>query len=238
MKKTSTVLASALCTLTATTALSSQIEIEEFALFAHSSAWSHSAEDFQVGFEDSTFDTVGLGVTFANNLASDNTGTVSWRVTNNSGVALTDLNVFGFLNADIDFTKNTFYNEYAEYAGNTNATSYEIDEPGYFFGDIYGNLLAGSLDNNNGVPASAPDDVSMALGFNLGSLEIGDWFETTWTISESNIGGIKQTDPDSEFSFFFNGELSRSVVSVSEAGSLWLLMLGLPALALARRRLS
>ena len=36
------------------------------------------------------------------------------------------------------------------------------------FGDIYDNVvLAGSLDNTNAVPESAPDDVSMAMGWDF-----------------------------------------------------------------------
>lgn len=41
--------------------------------------------------------------------------------------------------------------------------SWEIDEPGFVFRDIYDNFLLGTLDNAIGSPL--PDDVSMALGW-------------------------------------------------------------------------
>ena len=37
-------------------------------------------------------------------------------------------------------------------------------EPGFLFGDIYTNVINGTLDNTNGVPSALPDDVSFALG--------------------------------------------------------------------------
>jgi hypothetical protein len=48
--------------------------------------------------------------------------------------------------------------------------SWEIDEPGYTLGDLYANMLAGSLDNSNNVDFNNPEDVSWAMGwdFNLG----------------------------------------------------------------------
>jgi hypothetical protein len=53
--------------------------------------------------------------------------------------------------------------------------NWEIDEPGFVFGDIYDNVQLGSsaLDNTNAVPSGSPDDVSAAFGwsFNLGAGE-------------------------------------------------------------------
>jgi len=73
-----------------------------------------------------------------------------------------------FVDHEIDEADNTFFNENGA-AVNTPAAgqSWEIDEPGYVFGDIYDNILAGSLDNTNAVPAGSENDVSMALGWDI-----------------------------------------------------------------------
>ncbi len=48
--------------------------------------------------------------------------------------------------------------------------SWEIDEPGYVFGDIMDNLLIGSLDKTAAVSKDFPEDVSYALAFDLQEL--------------------------------------------------------------------
>jgi hypothetical protein len=73
---------------------------------------------------------------------------------------------FVFFDHEIDESVDTFFNEYGSQHGVVPAgLSWEIDEPGYVFGDIHANFLAGTLDNSNGVPVGAPDDVSVALGW-------------------------------------------------------------------------
>ncbi len=214
------------------------IDIEEFGLFSYSTGWSGAAADLQIGHIYSTFNDVGLQVSFANNLDSNNLGTVTWRVENQSGATLDNFVLFAYLNADIDFGINTFFNEYASFIGNTSATSWEIDEPGYVFGDIYDNLEAGSLDNFNAVDSGNPEDVSFALGFDFGSFLNDSWIEATLEISLDNIGGIQHTDPDSDFSFFFNGSLdqSDSPVVLPAPSTLVLFGAAVPFLLLFRRK--
>jgi len=202
------------------------IELEELGLFVNANGWTESAGDMQIGDPLNNFGSRGLGISYSSSLNSENVGTVTWRVENNSGVTLNDVRVFSYLNADIDFSTNTFYNEHASYIGNTSAQSFEIDEPGYVFGDIFQNLLAGSLDNSNAITSQSPEDVSFALGFNLGDFGIGSWFEATVEISLSDIGGIEHIDSDSNFSFFSNTFLTRSAVAVSEPSVLSLFFVG------------
>lgn len=79
-----------------------------------------------------------------------------------------------FVDHDIDEAINTFFNEFGFTLGTPAAgQSWEIDEPGFLFGDIFDNFLVSSLDNTNAVPQGSEDDVSMALGwdFNLGAGE-------------------------------------------------------------------
>jgi hypothetical protein len=88
-----------------------------------------------------------------------------------------------FVDHEIDEALNTFFNEYGSAAGAPPAgLSWEIDEPGYAFGNIFTNFAAGTLDNTTGVPAGAPDDVSMALGWSL-VLAPGDRADIAFTIA-------------------------------------------------------
>src|SRR5262249_3314150 len=80
-----------------------------------------------------------------------------------------------------------------------------IDEPGFVFGTVIQDLQAGLLRNQNYVPFYAPDDVSLALGFEVGSLGPGESVIASFQISTQPIGGLRQTDPDAAFTFYFNG---------------------------------
>jgi hypothetical protein len=51
--------------------------------------------------------------------------------------------------------------------------SWEIDEPDFISGDIINHLLQGKLDNKNAVTQERPDDVALAVGFDIGSINAG-----------------------------------------------------------------
>jgi len=98
---------------------------------------------------------------------------------------------FSFLDAEIDEEINTFFNEYGAVAGTPGAGSgdaepdyWQIDEPGFMQGQILELLLDGTLGQNNGVPSNDVDDVSMALGFELGRLRPGETATVNIMISE------------------------------------------------------
>lgn len=152
-------------------------------------------------------------------------------------------NVIGFFDHEIDEDINTFFNEYG--IGGTPAAgqSWEIDEPGWVYGDIYDNFLAGALDNSNGVPDTAPDDVSMAMGWNF-FLNAGETANIIFNISTTQPRPffLTQVDPDSQVSIFLS---SRTVVTggggqpgVPEPSTVVLLISGLGLLAAARFRKS
>lgn len=119
----------------------------------------------------------GLNYNFMAFLSSDTTDVrLNYSFFNDTGGALSDVQFFSFLDAEIG--EPIFFDEYGATAGNigsgandANPDSWEIDEPGFLSGDIFDNLSLGSLDNTNTIPISSPDDVSMALGFNLGTLD-------------------------------------------------------------------
>jgi len=84
-------------------------------------------------------------------------------------------NVVAFFDHELSpETTSFFYNDYGISGGTPSAgQTWEIDEPGYTFGDIYFNVLSGSLDNENAVPEGLENDVSLAIGwsFTLGENE-------------------------------------------------------------------
>lgn len=157
----------------------------------------------------------GSSGAFFSTLDGNNLGTFGWTFANTTGNSLSNVLFLVFLDADIDRDLNTFFNEYGEFVslalppsailGSIAATSWEIDEPGFVFGNITTNLLAGTLDNSNGVPSSGPDDTSLALGFFVSQLNPNQTLAATMSISLSDISGLRQVDPGSDFQFYFNG---------------------------------
>jgi hypothetical protein len=155
-------------------------------------------------------------------------GTISVTVTGGGVYSL-----LGFFDYEIDEAENTFFNEFAEAMGVAPAgLSWEIDEPGYSFGDIFTNFAAGALDNTNAVPAASPEDVAVALGW-LFALAPGESALIQFTISELAPGGgfyLVHTDPDSlggPASVYYSTSLTVRSEGVAEPSSILLLGLGL-----------
>ena len=186
----------------------------------------------------------GVGLTYSNGLDSNGYGILTWQFTNNTSMTLSDVSLFGFVDAEIVETSNIFFNEYGEYvditgsgSGDINPDSWEIDEPGFVFGDIYDNLLSGSLDNTNAIPEGSEDDVSLALGFELGDILDGQTWTMTLNISDTDIGGLYHGDDASEAGAYVNGNVVVDpATTVSEPTSKLLLLLGILGISLVRHR--
>jgi hypothetical protein len=133
-------------------------------------------------------------------------GTLSWSTSDVGSHTF-----IAFFDFEIDETANTFFNENGTAVGaSESGQSWEIDEPGYVFGDIYDHVLDGTLDNTNAVPAGSEDDVSFALGWDF-ALDIGQTGSIDLALSQiAPASGfyLQQYDPDSQESAFFSSTLN------------------------------
>lgn len=144
-----------------------------------------------------------------------------------------------FVDHELSEAINTFFNENGAATGAPGAgQSWEIDEPGYVFGDLFDNFLASSLDGSSGVPAGLEDDVSMALGwdFLLAAGEVASIDFILSTLMPTSGFFLTHADPESSESVYFSSSLTISSVSVPEPGTAFLLGTGLLGLALGRRK--
>ena len=134
----------------------------------------------------------GLAYSFASALSSNQADLVlTYAFSNTTTLTLfSNLSFFVLLDAEIDETSNTFFNEYATVAGTPGANywdvrQWQIDEPGFQTGTLLRNLLLGSLSNSNAIPPGASNDVAMALGFSRSLLWPGDTLRVQVMISEA-----------------------------------------------------
>ena len=148
-----------------------------------------------------------------------------------------------FVDHEIDEPINTFFNENGATSGTLAAgQSWEIDEPGFVFGDIFANFLTSALDGTNGVPAGLEDDVSMAMGFDF-VLGAGDTATIDFLLSTTAPGSgffLAHTDPASlagllgltgpDDAVFFSASLDITPTAVPEPGTQALLGIALVAL--------
>lgn len=146
--------------------------------------------------------------------------------------------VGAYVDLEIDEAINTFFNESGLAIGAPAAgQSWEIDEPGFTFGNIITNFTAGTLDNS--ITPFGPEDVSMALGWNF-LLNAGETANINFTVSpDAPAGGfyLRQGDLQSRAEVFYYSNLTitgQPPHSVPDGGcTLPLLLLGLAGLGAA-----
>ncbi|MDN3648049.1 PEP-CTERM sorting domain-containing protein [Reinekea marina] len=229
-------------TLLSGTVSAAIIDIQELALFNYSDSIGTVLEHDEIGYDYSDFSDYGLTVEFENNLDSNNLGSFAWTVTNNGSESIFGMHTSVFWDAELSQYDNSFSNESGEYLGNTEAVSWEIDEPGNTSGDLVWNMLDYAKGDNTNALEGTEDDVAFSLGFFLEKLDIGEFFELTFQVSESNIGGLRHFDENSNEEYFFNGFLTyvsnvdvAAPSEVPEPASFALFLLGIAALYRVRR---
>lgn len=210
------------CLLVATQGLATSVSLFEWAFQVngtHYDSLGSPPSALPAAFDTSQFDfTTGLGTIF---------------LTLDPGAA-GDYTVSAFFDHNIDVAQNTFFNEFGRVYGTPKVgQSWEIDEPGYTFGDIYSHVLDGTLDNTNGVPEGGNDDVSLALGWTFHLLQ-GESRRFRFTLGATRPTGfaLAHTDPDSQVTLYYSSE--SEVAPVPEPASL--LLIGSGALGLLGMR--
>ena len=160
------------------------------------------------------------GAGFTASLNAQNLGAVGVTYTNTGTTPMNNVRLVAFADLDIDRNTNGFANEFGTMvslaappgapAGAIAASAWEIDEPGFLFGNILANAAAGALDNFNAVSNSAPDDVSFGLQFPIGTLAAGQLFTAQLQLDSNNIGGLQQVDPASNRTVYLNGFAAKA----------------------------
>jgi hypothetical protein len=134
-----------------------------------------------------------------------------------------------FVDHEMSESVNTFFNEVGSAAGGPPpGVSWEIDEPGYLFGDIYTNFAAGALDNSVGI--ATPEDVSMAMIQSV-IANVGDTVSFGVGLAAPAGFYLTHIDPNSGEQIFFSATPSQ----VPEPGLPWLLAVGIGIAVVMRR---
>jgi hypothetical protein len=121
----------------------------------------------------------GINFTFSHEDAGGSDIGLTYVFTNSTGALVPGFKFMVLLDAEVG--SELFTDEFGSVSGilgtgpgDSLPDSWEIDEPSFVSGDIWQHLNNGILDNTNAVPASSPEDVSIALGFDLGTLNPND----------------------------------------------------------------
>jgi hypothetical protein len=227
-RRLSTTLATLWLTAQTASALAAPVDLFEWGFnvngTVHESA-AQAPEDLPATFDTSQFN-------FGTRL-----GTIALTFT--PGVS-GDYQISAFFDHELTVLSNTSFNEFGATSGTPGAgQSWEIDEPGYTSGTAYHNFLAGTLDNTNGVPDGANDDVSMALGWAF-HLQQGGAVRLRFTLGTTAPTGfaLAHTDPESHLTVYLSSQLDN-LEPVPEPGTLLLMgsgLLGLVGLGYNRRK--
>ncbi|HHM04439.1 MAG TPA: PEP-CTERM sorting domain-containing protein [Gammaproteobacteria bacterium] len=136
---------------------------------------------------------------------------------------------------DYEFSEgsNSYLNEYGSVSGSAASNqSWEIDEPGFVFGDIFDNWQFNDLDNSNAIPAGSEDDVAVALGWDF-DLLVNETATLTFDITDFSPSSgffLAHSDPDSNENVYFSSSLvitQAPTPTIPEPGTISLMLAGL-----------
>ncbi|MPV86159.1 putative Ig domain-containing protein [Ostreibacterium oceani] len=157
-----------------------------------------------------------LLVTFQNNLSSD--GKAIWRIDNNTGNDLANIQALNYVDLEIEEAQNTFFNETATLSALTlpdsptiiadyspqPANQWMADEPGYNGGTLLGAYDSFNLSDANEQGATA-EDIAVLFQHDITEVKAGDAFYIEVRVSESETDkGIKQVDEASTQNYYIN----------------------------------
>ncbi len=138
---------------------------------------------------------------------------------------------------EIDESLNSFFNEAGSVVGTAaSGQSWEVDEPGFAFGDIFDNLFNSTLDDT---AFGGVDDISMALGWDF-TLAAGEQALVRFILSDTALPTgfhLEHYDQDSDKTIYFSSSLSivPFVTGVPEPAVWMLLLAGLVGICAGRR---
>ncbi len=148
-----------------------------------------------------------------------------------------NFNIASFFDFELSSSINTFFNENGTQVGIAPmGLTWEIDEPGFLFGDIFTNWENGALDNSNGVPVGLEDDVSVALGwqFMLNSNEVASIIFEVSEVLPTQSFYLMQHDPESNETLYFSTSINISSTAVPTPSIVYVFALGLLCLGFNR----
>ena len=146
-------------------------------------------------------------------------GLIYVTLKNGQSSDLESMKIFFLLDTSIEEESNTFFNEYGEYVAvrgegseDIYADYWQIDEPDYLNGHIVDNLNRGMLDNRNHIEISQPNDVAMALGFDINRLKSGEGITFIVRLSFDDIGGLSQIDRETGSRVYYDVIVEDSLI--------------------------
>ncbi|TXI22580.1 MAG: hypothetical protein E6Q61_08640 [Nitrosomonas sp.] len=148
-------------------------------------------------------------------------GSVSWLVNNIGASPLTHVQFYAYLDADI------IAGDEEDFAEGHAGDFFQIAKLGD--SDQLTNLLLGTLPHDGGINGGGllgPGDITLAIGFEIGTLAVGDSFLINL---QFGVDGLHQFSSYGDF--FLNG----SVIKMSEPNSLLLIAIGSVGIILFRR---